>query len=70
MKINKEDRSGLFIPAGLFIGMGVGFFVNQIVGGIFVGLGLGFLAMAVAKSAAHKHCADCDPKDEQKTPGK
>lgn len=45
-----SDRSGLFIPAGLFIGMGVGFFTDQLVGGIFVGLGLGFLAMAISKN--------------------
>ena len=44
-----EDRSGLFIPAGLMIGMGVGFYTNQLVGGLFIGLGLGFLCMAIAK---------------------
>lgn len=49
-----EDRSGLFVPAGLFLGMGVGFFTDQIVGGIFVGLGLGFLGMAIAKGKDSK----------------
>ena len=48
-KTKKEDRSGLFIPAGLFIGMGIGFFTNQLVGGLFVGLGVGFFCMAIAK---------------------
>jgi hypothetical protein len=43
----KNDRSGIFIPAGLFLGMGVGFYTNQLVGGLFIGLGLGFLAMAL-----------------------
>ena len=46
----KDDRSGLFIPAGLFIGMGIGFFTNQLVGGIFLGLGFGFLAMALSRN--------------------
>ena len=49
-KINKkEDVSGLFIPAGLFLGLGFGFFTQQIVVGIFIGLGFGFLGMAVSK---------------------
>ena len=46
-KHSEDDRSGLFIPAGLFVGMGVGFITNQIVGGIFLGLGLGFFGMAI-----------------------
>ena len=48
-KWKEDDRSGLFIPAGLFIGMGVGFLIDQLVGGIFLGLGLGFLGMALVK---------------------
>lgn len=48
-KKSKDDRSGLFIPAGLFIGMGIGFITNQLVAGIFLGLGLGFFCMALAK---------------------
>lgn len=46
LKENKKDKlGGLFIPAGLFIGMGVGFLMNQFVAGMFIGLGLGFLDM-------------------------
>ena len=45
----KYDRSGIYIPAGLFLGMGVGFYTNQLVGGLFIGLGLGFLAMAMTR---------------------
>lgn len=48
-KKENDDRSGLFIPAGIFLGMGIGFIINQLVGGLFVGLGLGFFAMAIAK---------------------
>jgi hypothetical protein len=40
--------SGLLIPAGLFIGMGIGFYTNFIAG-LFLGLGLGFLAMALLR---------------------
>lgn len=56
MKENKKksDYSGLFIPAGLFLGMGVGFFTDHLVAGVFIGLGAGFLAMALAKMIIKK----------------
>ena len=41
--------SGLLIPAGLFIGMGIGWAMGYLVQGLFVGLGAGFLAMAIAE---------------------
>ena len=41
------DIVGLFIPAGLFIGMGVGWALEHMVQGLFIGLGTGFLAMAI-----------------------
>ncbi len=44
-----DDRSGLFIPAGIFIGMGVGFMTDQLVGGLFLGMGFGFLGMAISR---------------------
>ena len=37
--------TGVAIPAGLLIGMGVGFLIGNIVAGIFLGLGGGFLIM-------------------------
>ena len=40
--------AGIAIPGGLLLGMGVGFFVDNIPGGIFVGLGGGFLIMLIA----------------------
>ena len=46
-KKNKEVQ-GLFIPGGLFIGMGIGIIVDQLVGGLFIGLGVGFVLMAVS----------------------
>lgn len=41
----QKGISGLAIPAGLFIGMGIGFLVDNITAGIFLGLGCGFLLM-------------------------
>jgi hypothetical protein len=43
---------GLFIPAGLFLGMGAGFLIDQLVAGMFLGLGAGFFAMAMYKVTA------------------
>lgn len=43
----RDGRGGLFIPAGLFIGMGFGFLYNQLVPAMFIGLGLGFLGTMI-----------------------
>jgi hypothetical protein len=48
-KIKREKDTGLFIPAGLFLGIGAGFFLNELVPGILFGLGIGFLGMAIAE---------------------
>ena len=43
----KKDKwktaGGLFIPAGLFIGMGIGWAMGYLVQGLLIGLGGGFL---------------------------
>ncbi|MFC1864296.1 hypothetical protein ACFLYG_00500 [Chloroflexota bacterium] len=39
--------TGVAIPAGLFIGMGIGFLIGNITAGIFLGLGGGFLIMLI-----------------------
>lgn len=52
---NKETRKrreedspgGLFIPAGVLTGMGVGFMTENLIGWLFIGLGVGFLFFAV-----------------------
>jgi hypothetical protein len=44
----KENNAGLAIPAGLFVGMGVGFLTDSLVGWMFIGLGAGFLVMLLA----------------------
>lgn len=45
----QKGVSGLAIPAGIFIGMGVGFLVDHLTAGIFLGLGGGFLGMIVLR---------------------
>ena len=45
----QKGVSGVAIPAGLFIGMGVGFLVDNITAGIFLGLGGGFLLMLIVR---------------------
>lgn len=43
----KNDPSGLLIPAGLLIGIGIGFLTYQIPAWTLIGLGAGFLAMFI-----------------------
>lgn len=47
--MNKKNagKGGIFIPAGLFIGMGIGFVYGNLPAGIFVGLGVGFALFAM-----------------------
>ncbi len=45
----KEDNSGIFVPAGLFIGMGFGALMGEWVAGIMFGLGAGFLVMGISR---------------------
>lgn len=44
----KREKGTIFIPAGLFLGFGIGFAVNNIPAGIFVGFGAGFAAYAIS----------------------
>ena len=51
---NKEKRrktAGIFVPAGLFIGMGIGWAIGHFLPGMFIGLGAGFLGLAIAMLA-------------------
>ena len=47
-KKEKRGKESIFIPAGLFLGFGIGFAVNNIPAGMFVGLGVGFAAFAIS----------------------
>ena len=46
----RKGVSGVAIPAGLFIGMGIGFVTDELVGGLFIGLGVGFIIMLIARA--------------------
>jgi hypothetical protein len=46
-KCDCKSKGGLFIPAGLFVGFGVGFLMNNLVPWMFIGLGAGFLGFAL-----------------------
>ena len=39
--------TGVAIPAGILLGLGIGFLVDNIVPGILIGLGVGFLFMMI-----------------------
>ena len=39
--------TGVAIPAGILIGLGIGFLMDDIVPGILIGLGVGFLSMMI-----------------------
>ncbi len=46
-KDKRKSAGGLFIPAGLFIGMGIGWALGYLVQGMFIGLGVGFLLFGI-----------------------
>jgi hypothetical protein len=39
--------TGVAIPAGVLLGLGIGFLVDNIVPGILIGLGIGFFFMMI-----------------------
>jgi hypothetical protein len=45
-KDRRKTFGGIFIPAGLFIGMGIGWALDYMVAGLFIGMGAGFAAYA------------------------
>ena len=53
-KRKKSDIEGLAIPAGLFVGMGIGFLVDSLVAWMFIGLGAGFAFMILARLVKKK----------------
>jgi len=44
----KKEKGAIFIPAGLFLGFGIGFAVNNIPAGLFIGFGVGFTTYAIS----------------------
>lgn len=53
-KRDDDSKGALFIPAGLFIGMGLGFLYYRLVEGMFLGLGAGFLLFAIVQAFTRK----------------
>ena len=49
-KKRQSGVTGVAIPAGLLIGLGVGFLVDEVAAGIFIGLGCGFLVMLIVRA--------------------
>lgn len=50
-KIRKAGgATGVAIPAGLLIGIGVGLLISNVAAGVLIGLGAGFLVMAVMRA--------------------
>jgi F0F1-type ATP synthase assembly protein I len=47
-KKDKNEAAALFIPAGLFIGFGIGFLLDNLIPWMFMGLGVGFIAFAIS----------------------
>ena len=43
-----DNPGGLFIPAGVLTGMGIGFWKDELLAGMFIGLGVGFILFAIA----------------------
>ncbi len=47
-KTERAARGALFLPAGLFIGGGIGYAAGNLFGGLLVGLGIGFAIFAIS----------------------
>lgn len=46
-KKNRGYAGWLFMPAGTFIGLGIGFLTTHILAALFIGMGCGFAAFAI-----------------------
>ena len=54
MKEKDNSNAGLTIPAGLFVGLGLGFLIGNLVAWLFIGLGAGFVGMAIIRAFEKK----------------
>jgi hypothetical protein len=48
-----RHQRGLLVPAGLFIGLGIGLLAGYAAAGLMIGLGLGFIGSALLKPREH-----------------
>lgn len=46
-KKSRKGASALFIPADLFVGMGIGFAIDNLIPALFIGLDAGFVIFAL-----------------------
>ena len=46
----QKGISGVAVPAGLFIGMGIGYLIDNFTAGLYLGLGGGFLVMIILRA--------------------
>jgi len=46
---NQKGVSGVAIPAGLLIGMGIGFLIDNLPAGTLLGLGVGFMGLIILR---------------------
>ncbi len=45
----RKGISGTVFVAGLFLGLGIGWLLGQMLPGLFIGMGVGFLASAIVR---------------------
>ncbi|MCA9342808.1 hypothetical protein KC950_02220 [Candidatus Saccharibacteria bacterium] len=45
--MKKDSPSGVLVPGGLLLGMGIGFLTDNLIAGLFIGLGSGLILMTV-----------------------
>lgn len=51
---HRGGRGGMFVPAGLFIGLGIGFIIQNVWAGALIGMGCGMLVSAIIGSFTGK----------------
>lgn len=44
-----KSRVGLFIPGGIFLGLGLGLLLDNLAAWMFLGMAAGFIALALTK---------------------
>lgn len=49
-----QTIGGIVFVGFMMIGMGLGFYYNQLLPGIFIGMGAGFVAMGIIWALLHK----------------
>lgn len=53
--MKKDSPSGVLVPGGLLLGMGVGFLTGNLLAGLFIGLGSGLILMVITDLLLNKN---------------